>query len=121
MAVRAVTVTPSPGGNANAALVTWTGLLQTSSDTGEPYEAGDFADATVQFGGTFTGGGTVVLEGSNDGVTYTTMTDPQGNNLQYTAAGLELIAEKPRYIRPRITAGGASTSISVLLYVRRTR
>lgn len=100
-----------------AILVTWTGLL--NGDDGAPYEGGDWGDRTVQFAGTFGAGGTIVLEGSNDGTTYFTLTDPQSTAISKTAAGLEQVVELPRYMRPRVTAGDGSTSLVCTLYMVR--
>lgn len=66
-------------------------------------------------------GGSVTLEGSNDGVTFFPLTDPQGNAITKTAAALEVIEEVPRYIRPNCTAGDGTTDISVILWGRRNR
>lgn len=118
MAVRTATVTYAPNGT-NGALYVWTGLLL--NDTGSPIEGVDFADRTVQIGGTFSTGGSVTLEGSNDGTTYFPLTDPQGNAITKTAAALEVIEEGPRYIRPNVTAGDGSTNLTVTIWARRNR
>jgi len=57
-------------------LVTWSGLL--NGDTGTPLEEPDFGDRTVQIGGTFGAGGSVTLQGSNDGTNWVAVTDPKG-------------------------------------------
>jgi len=105
----------------NTVLFTWSGLTQTSSDTGSPVELYDHADASVQVGGTLGAGGTVVLEGSNDGVTYFTLNDTAAAPISKTAAGLSQIAEVCRFIRPRVSAGDGTTSFTVTLYGRRPR
>jgi hypothetical protein len=97
----------------------WTPML--NGDTGQPVEVGDFADYSIQFGGTFGAGGTVVMEGSNDGSTYFTLTDAQAVTISKTSAALEQIAEVVRYIRPSVTAGDGTTSITVSMYGRRGR
>lgn len=89
----------------------WTGLL--NGDTGSPQTGASLPDKSVQVSGTFGTGGSCSLKGSNDGVTYFTLTDPQGNALVFTAAGMEQIAENPRYMRPEVTAGDGSTSLTV--------
>lgn len=90
---------------------TWTAL--TGTDTGQAEAAPQYPFKTVQVFGTF-GGGTVVIEGSNDGgTTYTTLTDPQGNALSFTAAGVEKVQENTQLIRPRATVG--VTTITVVL------
>ena len=98
----------------------WSGLLQSSLDTGTPAELPDYADRSVQIGGTLGVGGTVVIEGSNDGTTYITLTDPQGNALSFTAIDrIEQVQEITRFIRPRVTAGDGTTNFTVTFYGRR--
>ena len=94
----------------------WSGLG--SGDDGLPISYVDYADRTVQVGGTFSGG-TVIIEGSLDGLTYHTLTDPVGNDLSYTSADLSTVMEAVRYIRPRISGGDGSTSITVTMMTRR--
>ena len=60
-----------------SSLITWADLQ--NGDDGEAVQFGAFTDRSIQFGGTFGAGGTIVLEGSNDGVNYLPLTDPQGN------------------------------------------
>lgn len=114
MATRSVTVDQS---TQRSVLATWTGLL--NGDDGGPFEGGDWGDRTVQITGTFGVGGSISLEGSNDGTNYVVLTDPQGNAITKTAAGIEAVIELPRYIRPRVTAGDGSTSLTCTLYMVR--
>jgi hypothetical protein len=119
VAVRTPTVTYNPNGQGNGVLITWTGLL--NGDTGSPVEGVDYSDRTVQISGTFGTGGSVTVEGSNDGSNYLALTDPQGNAITKTAAALEVIEEGPRYGRPNVTAGDGSTSLTVTVWARRSR
>lgn len=119
MAIKTAAVVYAPNGNSNGALITW--ALLANGDTGSPVEGVDFADRTVQIGGTFGVGGSVTLEGSNDGTTYFALTDPQGNAVTKTAAGLEVLEESPRYIRPNVTAGDGTTSLTATIWARRNR
>lgn len=116
MATRSIAVTPL---YPNVKQAVWTGLL--NGDDGQPFEAGDYGDASVQVGGTFGVGGTIVWEGSNDGTTYFTLNDVQASAISKTAAAIEQVAEVCRYVRPRVTAGDGSTSLTVTLYARRGR
>lgn len=116
MATRTATITYGLGG-ARAALVEWTGLL--NGDDGSPVDLIDYPDRCVQFTGTFGVGGSVTVEGSNDGTNYVALTDPQGNAITKTAAAIEQIVEVPRYIRPRVTAGDGTTAIAVNLVARK--
>lgn len=93
----------------NVAIYTWAAMA--ASDTGAPLEAPGFTDASYQLGGTF-GGSTVTVEGSNDGVTYFTLTDPGGTAISYTAAALVQVLQICRWIRPKVT-GGSAVSVTV--------
>jgi hypothetical protein len=73
----------------------------------------------VQVQGTFGASGSVSVEGSNDGVNYHTLRDPQGVSLTFTAAGLKAVLELTRFIRPRVTAGDGTTALTVTLVARR--
>lgn len=68
------------------------------------------AVASVQVGGTF-GGATVTLQGSNDGTTYATLKDLQGNNISFTAAGQAEFSSGCPFIKPNIS-GGTGDSIN---------
>lgn len=93
----------------------WT-LAQT--DVGDKIQSTGYADRSVQIHGTF-GGGSCIIEGSNDGVNFFTLTDPQGNDLVLNQAKIEQISEITRYIRPNISGGSGATSIVVTLLMRR--
>lgn len=120
MATRVPTITRNPNGQANCMLVSWTGLL--NGDDGTPVEMGDYADFTAQFQGTPGAGLSVNLEGSVDSTNYVVLTDPQGNVITKTSVGvIELCEEGPRMVRPRVTAGDGTTSLTVTLWARRGR
>lgn len=98
-------------------LVTWTGLL--NGDDGAPIELPTHSDRSVQVVGTFGAGGSLSVEGSNDGTNYATLNTPASVALAITAAGIKAVLELPRYIRPRVTAGDGTTSLTAVLLVRR--
>ena len=95
----------------------WTPLA--NGDSGTPYGMSGFADRTVQIGGTFGTGGTVVVEGTNDGTNYATLNDPQGVAISKTSAALVGVAQITKFIRPRVSAGDGTTSITVTLLAHR--
>lgn len=114
----AFTATKCAGPQGQGTVVKWTGLA--NGDSGAPVENPMFSDRSVQFGGTFGAGGTVVIEGSNDGVTYFGLKDPSSTAISATSAKLNQILEVTRYIRPRVSAGDGTTAITVnLLLVRK--
>lgn len=109
---------PSPTGFVdltNCRLLLWS---MTSADTGSPLMLCDYADKTVAVQGGTWGSATLVIEGSNDGTNFTTLTDPQGNSLSKTADFIETIQENPVYIRVS-TSGGTNSVIPVRLICRR--
>lgn len=123
MATRAPVIEYNFNGNPNVARVTWSGLL--NGDTGVPVALPEFPDKTVQIYGTFGVGGSVTLEGSNDieseTPTYAALTDPQANAVTKTAAALEVFEEAPNLVRPNVTAGDGTTSLTVKMVCRRPR
>lgn len=100
-----------------AHIISWTGLL--NGDNGEAIEMPGSHIRSIHFTGTFSVGGTIVLEGSNDGVTFVTLTDPQANNISKTAEAIEQVQELTRYVRPRVTGGDGSTNLKAYLMVKR--
>ena len=92
-------------------ILTWSALA--TGDEGDSQETIDLADRSVAFTGTF-GGATAVLQGSNDGSNWFTLTDPFGNVISRTAAGLVQVLEFTRYVKPVVT-GGAGVNIAATL------
>ena len=59
--------------------------LPAVGDNSAALEYAEFADRSVQVTTANWGGSTLVLQGSNDGVTWFTLTDPQGNPIKASA------------------------------------
>lgn len=119
MSVKPATVTYGVNGDRNAVMVVW---VLANGDTGVPFEAVDFNECSMQATGTFGAGGSISFEGSNDGTTYSVLTDPQGNAITKTSGAFEQIEEVPRYQRPHCTAGDGTTSLTVTVWgVRRAQ
>lgn len=97
-------------------LVTWQGLL--NGDDGAPYEAPPLADRALQVSGVFGAGGTLVLEGTIDGVNWAVLNDPQGNTLSITTAKIEQIMELVVSVRPRVSAGDGTTTLTVSMLLK---
>jgi len=112
------TVNPTPvrlrnGSAAPAIVVTWANIGD--SDTCTAYDTGGFSGRSVQVSGTF-GSATIVLQGSNDGSNYVTLTDPQGNAISKTSAAFEQIEEMTRYLKPG-TSGGTNSNTTVTVFL----
>jgi hypothetical protein len=124
MAVRARTTNRIEFFKDDAHVFLWTGLTQATLDSGDPVQMPGSADRSVQVLGTLGAAGSVRIEGSNVAAPtvdadWAVLTDPQGNALDISALKIEQVMEIPLWIRPRITAGDGTTSLSVLLLVRR--
>jgi len=115
MATIAIQITEAPG---DGFVVSWAAMA--NGDAGDKLRGYGAPDRCVQVEGVFDGA-TVVLEGSNDGALWHTLRDPTGAVLSFTAAGLKGVLEVPRYVRPSVSGGGASTAVNASLFIRGQR
>ena len=102
----------------DGSFITWTPLTTTNAD-GAPTGFVGSGDRTVQVTGTFGAGGTVVFEGSLDNVNWFGLRDPASVAISITASGIRHILESTPFVRPRVTAGDGTTSITAMVYHRR--
>lgn len=98
-----------------ASKTTWTPLLTT--DVGAASSGFRLSDKAVQWFGTFGAGGSISIEGSNDGgTTWAVLKDPNGTDLSaLVAADVRAILENPQMIRPVVAGGDGTTSLTVIL------
>lgn len=88
----------------------WTWAALTGAIVGDPIQQPG-QKGVLHLTGTF--GATIVLEGSNDGVTYVTLKDKNGNAMSYTAAAVVETQALPAYVR--INAGAVTSVVAALL------
>jgi hypothetical protein len=87
---------------------------------GLPDNLSRFPIHSMQIGGTF-GGATVTMEGSDDGVTYFTLTgeNPAGGSdalVSATSANRWDVKNViPQFIRPNVSGGDGTTAITVIV------
>lgn len=104
-------------GDRGVVTITWTGLV--NGDSGTPVShMTAFADRSIQVTGTFGSGGTVLIEGSLDGTNYATLTDQSDNALSITSAKIEQVIQLVKYLRPRVSAGDGTTSLTITLVAK---
>ena len=96
--------------------MTWAGMA--NGDTGQPQSLPGFCDRSVSVGGAFGSGGSVALEGSNDGVNFFALPNPAGTTIGVTSAGLQACQTACLWIRPHITAGDGTTLLNVTVFAR---
>ncbi len=100
-------------GDGSVKLAVWDNL--TSADaTPMAVEFPEWGDRSVQVVGTFNAG-TVVMQGSNDGLNWDTLNDAQGNPLSFTVTKIEQILEVTRFLRPKSTGAGMDIDVFVLM------
>jgi hypothetical protein len=97
-------------------ICSWNNLLQ--GDEGVPLQMPASNDRSVQVVGTFDGAA-IEIQGSNDGVNYSVLADPQGLALSFNSSKIEVVLELTRYIKPVVVGGGASTNLNVVMLVRK--
>lgn len=92
---------------------TWAALDNTDG-VGSAWQPKRYTDMTCQVLGTFDTG-TIVLQGSNDGINWITLTDPAGTAISFTAAALVTVMEAPVYIRPSVSGATATDDITMIV------
>ena len=96
----------------------WTGLA--NGESGDTPVADILSgDRVVQVTGTFGAGGTIILEGSVDGTNWFQLRDPSSTLISFTAAGGKAVLEAVPFVRPRVTAGDGTTSLTAQVATRR--
>lgn len=89
----------------------------TASGVGSALDGSGYPDKTVEVVGPTGGTTTLIIEGAMSATgPWTTLVDPQGNNLSFTNKGMEAILDNPRYIRPRaetVTSGAATILVKI--------
>lgn len=117
MSTRSNITTPGNGNN-NIKSVQWPALVNGDAGDAVSADLALWSDRSVQVTGVFGAAGSVVWEGSNDGVNFVTLNAPQGTALAFSAAGLKQVLEGAMYMRPRVAAGDGTTAIVVTLMLR---
>lgn len=108
-----------------ALLVVWTGL--TGTDTGKPYVCPHRAEKSVQVKGTFDSA-SVAIQGTNDqcydsagtalSPTWGALSDIEGATIAITSGNVPLqLQENTLGVRPSLSAGGASSSLTVSMLI----
>lgn len=122
-----VAITPtlqsaSPGApimNFNGGVVVATWAPMAYGTPGGPVEAANFVLNSVQIIGTFGVGGSVQIEGSNDGTNWAILPDINDDPAVLTGAGVIFFNESTVYVRANVTVGDGTTAISAIASLRR--
>jgi hypothetical protein len=97
--------------------IEWTSLGQ--GDDGAWFMLGHYNDKCLHVWGTF-GGATMTIQGSNEDAPTNpiALTDPTQTSIALIVAGIKQILENPLFIRPKITGGDGTTSLTARLVCR---
>lgn len=109
MSTAVITTYPGHG----VALATWAALA--NGEAGQPVSLHRYPDKTFQISGTFGAGGSVNIEGSNDGSNWNVLADINGNALTRNASGIDTISDNPFYIRANCTVGDGTTNLKITI------
>lgn len=91
---------------------TYTYGSMANGDVGAQVDASRIIGASLFVTGTFGAGGSVALQGSNDGTNWTALRNSAGVVIAITALGLDVATQFPvRFIRPAVTAGDGTTAL----------
>lgn len=112
----AIFTTQNVDGSFDAKLFTW--ALTTADPTGVAFEYIQHTDVCFQAVATW-GGATLTIQGSNDGTNWFSVRDPGGTAITFTADGGKQVLERPRFIRPNLTAVGVGAIVAVTAMARR--
>jgi hypothetical protein len=90
------------------------------NDDGEILQFPKLADKTIQVYGTFGASGHLFMEGTNeiDTPTWNPVNDPQGEILDFDTPKIKQVLENPLAIRPHVTNGDGTTSLTVVIICR---
>ena len=102
--------------------IQWSGAA--FGDTFTPIISGSLVDHSIQVEGLFGVGTSVTLQGSNDATSsstgnYHALTDPYGTTIAITSSSIKQSTEVTSWIKPAITAGDGTESLTVTVSVRR--
>jgi hypothetical protein len=102
--------------------IVWKNLA--NGDTGNPLVIPGFTSQTIQFTGTFGSGGLIVMEGTLDSVsaspTYTPVERSGGGDLNASNEEFDSVRSNVYKLRPRVTSGDGTTSITVRLFMQKS-
>lgn len=101
-------------------VVTWAGLA--NGDNGAFIELPFACSLELEAVGTFGAGGSMTLQGTNDKAapSFGNLTAKSGTAvLAITAQGVRAANESPLVVRPAVTAGDGTTSLTAILVAKR--
>jgi len=100
----------------HARIYKWEGLLM--GDDGAPLQIDEFNFATIHGFGAFDGSANLNILGSNSGTNFAVTKKHDVGSMILTADSVEKMLTEPRFIKPSITSGNATTNINCWVILR---
>lgn len=91
-----------------------------AGDSADPFRMPESSDRSIQIDGVHSGA-VAGIEGSIDGTTYFTLTDPQGVAISGSSPRLKAIVELVAFVRPFVTGGDINTALHFRLLAKKAR
>lgn len=110
MATHVLTTFPDEG----MVQLDWPALA--NGESGNAAQAGRWPTKSVHASGTFGAGGSVAIQGSNDGTNWFALDDSLGTVIALTAAApIADILQNTKHVRAVVTAGDGTTALRVII------
>jgi hypothetical protein len=91
----------------------WESLL--TGETGDMASLSKWPVKSIQISGTAGAGGSINVQGSNDGTNWASLQDALGNGLATAAPGIYSIEQNTKFIRPAVVSGDGTTDLKVVI------
>jgi hypothetical protein len=91
----------------------WSSLL--TGETGDKADLSKWPTKSIQISGTAGAGGSVNIQGSNDGTNWSSLQSATGDSLATAAPGMYSIDQNTQHIRPLVVAGDGTTNLKVVI------
>lgn len=93
--------------------VEWPSLL--TGENGDMASLSKWPTKSIQVSGTVGAGGSINVQGSNNGVDWATLDESTGDGLGTMGVGIKDILQNTKFIRPAVVSGDGTTNIRVVI------
>lgn len=91
----------------------WPSLL--TGENGDAASLSKWPTKSIHVSGTTGAGGSINVQGSNDGVNWFTLDESPGDALATMAPGIKNILQNTKFIRPAVVSGDGTTNLRVII------
>ncbi len=113
----AVAIKTIPSNYSTVVIKQWDGL-RSIADIVQSIDMANLADVSIQVSGEFGETTKLSIAGSNDKLTYHTLSDKQGNKLVIRKPGIYSLGDNVALLTPVLDADDEKTNLIITLYAR---